>query len=99
MMSRQRSQVLAQFWFHILRGRRFIGHFHLNGRNRDSGCFRVVIPGQINTAGSKTATNIKNPAARRNSRGLREMLDELNLSLFLGFVATNPVAMMQMLPP
>jgi hypothetical protein len=27
------------------------------------------------------------------------MLDELNLSLFLGLVAANPVAMMQMLPP
>jgi hypothetical protein len=58
-----------------------------------------MVFGQIETAGSEAAANVKNIRARLYSCEPSEMLDELKLGLFLGFIPANPIAVMQMLSP
>src|SRR5205085_9825767 len=65
----------------------------------DARRFRSVFLRQINTARAKAATDIGSPGARRDSRGLRQVLDELHLRGLFRFVATNPIAVMNVLSP
>ncbi len=86
-------------YIEVLRCRGLHGHFELYGGNgyaRDGG---VKVPGQVETAGAQAAADVKNIRARLYADALSEMLDELKLGPFLGFIAANPIAVMQMLSP
>src|SRR5216683_3412854 len=74
-------------------------HFGLYRGNGYAGDGSVVVFGQIETAGAEAAANVKNIRARLYSCEPSEMLDELKLGLFLGFIPANPIAVMQMLSP
>src|SRR5260370_39223438 len=74
-------------------------HFDLYRGNGYTGNGGVKVFGQIETAGAEAAANVKNIRARLYSCEPSEMLDELKLGLFLGFIPANPIAVMQMLSP
>jgi hypothetical protein len=78
---------------------RLLGHFDLNGRDRDARSFRFVSFCQIDTAGAKAAADVKNLAVRWEIGCAREMLDQLELRLFLWFVAMYPITVVQMFAP
>src|SRR5260370_13287699 len=74
-------------------------HIDLNRRNGYAGNGGVIVPCQIKTAGAEAAANVKNVPPGLYLCELSEMLDELKLGSFLGFIPTNPIAVMQMLSP
>jgi hypothetical protein len=78
---------------------RFLGHFDLNGRDRDARSFRFVSFCQIDTAGAKAAADVKNLAVRWEIGYAREVLDQLELRLFFWFVAMNPITVVQVFAP
>src|SRR5258708_14541364 len=75
------------------------GHFDLYRGNGYAGDGGVIVLGQIKTAGAEAAPNVKNIRAGLYLYELGERLDELKLGRFLGFISTNPIAVMQMLSP
>jgi len=72
---------------------------HLNGRNGDACGDGSVLLREIQTATAKAAADVQNARPGFYVCELREMLDELDLRGFFRFVATNPVAVVQMLAP
>ena len=83
----------------VLRCRGLNCHFDLNPGDRYASDGGVEVFCQVKTGGSESAANIENIRAGLHAGELGEMLDELKLGLFLGFIATNPIAVMQMLAP
>src|SRR5215472_3618004 len=83
-----------------MRGSRGLpGHFHLDRRNRDARNARVVRTRQIEAASSVSTTNVEHSRALRNAGESRQVLSELLLRQLFGFVAPNPITMMQMFAP
>ena len=75
------------------------GHFHLHPRNGYARGPGPIFSGQVNAGRAEATANIQKIRIRLHARQLSQMINQLNLGLFLGFVATHPIAVMQVLSP
>jgi len=75
------------------------GDFDLCGRDGDAGHGGVEFFGEEESAGAKAATDVQDVRMRLYVCELGEMFDELKLCLFLGFIAANPVTVVEMFTP
>jgi len=76
-----------------------LGDFDLRGRDGDTSDGGAKFFGKKESAGAKTATDVEDVPVGFYVCELREMLDELKLCFFFGFIATNPIAVMQVFAP
>ncbi len=75
------------------------GHFDLHGGDGDADGGGLELTGEIEAAGAHAATDIENVGAALDACKGGEMLDQLDLCSFFGFVAGDPIAVVKMLAP
>ena len=83
----------------IFSGGSVAGHFDLNGRDIYAGGTGLELAGQEETAGPEAAADVEHFGTLRDVGQASEVFGELELGLFFGFVAANPVAMMEVFAP
>ena len=81
----------------FLRG--LFSHFDLNWRGGDAGDSGMEFLGEVETAGAKATADVQDIRVWLDVCKCGEMFDELKLCLFLRFIPSDPITVMQMLAP
>ena len=79
--------------------RGLFSHFDLNRRDGDAGDGRSIFLREVQAAGAKAATDVEDIRVWLDVYEFGEMFDELKLCLFLRFIPSDPITVMQMLAP
>src|SRR6266851_5524158 len=79
--------------------RGLFSHFDLNRRDGDAGVNGMEFFGEVETAGAKATADVEDIRVWLDVCKCCEMFDELKLCLFLRFIATDPIAMVEMFAP
>jgi len=79
--------------------RGLFSHFDLNRRDGDAGNNGMELFGEIESAGTKATADVEDIRVWLDVGKCGEMFDQLKLCLFLRFIATDPIAMMEVFAP